>query len=47
MNSKEIAEAFMSIMGEYTKRQDEPGFDVTSGVHELYADLSNLYHENT
>ncbi len=37
---------FMSIMRDYMERQnDDPNFDPRQALHDLYADLCDLYHE--
>ena len=47
MNKSEIAEAFMTLMGEYQDKQHhDPDFDVDAGLFDLYADLTNLYNDN-
>ena len=44
----QIADAFMSMMGEYLDKQyHDPDFDVNAGLYDLYADLTNLYNDNT
>ncbi len=48
MTKTEIAEAFMDIMGEYMKRQDEdPNFDGHHELYDLYESIQNLYYQNT
>ena len=41
-----IGTQFMDIMQDYMECQESPTFNVQQGLHDLYTDLSNLYHNN-